>query len=830
MVYIVDYKTQYTASADSLGFVVEEPPLAGVKSGDLLLMMWGANTDAEIEILDGFDLASHITSAEAIGSTSFTVGASNIFFQDGDVLQIGDEKVLITGGAGDNTFNVSRSYGGTTAVAHAEDTNIWKTDSSSAWKPVPKGCSTMDVCEAKMYYKWATGADEQVSKWTVPIISTYVYMLTACIRGVHPTNPFADAGVSAYKSGSNTLVSYPDLTATGADQLALYVGASDGDNITQGAHGNAALWIGDDALVYQKISSGAGSMGAFADSVLSDQTVAIGVLLNDDPSNTIVPLQIAPSSSLTQIVADDNNDDGWMEAIYASGTDPKTGLARDVITPSCEVVIIGTSPTWIFRIDNGGTDWQDNGIVGENVTFAGGDTGVFEEVRQYQSSGGGRAYILISSYTGSGEPDNSSITGDTSGATALMYGTGSTHTDVTNCFRTNADVNLPNYRTYKINGMTSLGVANGIYFIEATGANSANELGRWYRLIEHDEVRSDGAQASLTVGTVSPTLSPYNMLNRTYTYVSGGDNRQPSLASGVQSGWKTNYLGSFKAFTTPVDYSDTPIAIWTRSGHTNVAKTFFCVIDDSNNWKIWRISNNKAANYQVVAPEYAVFDMNSTDTPAYQTASFDSSNIKYIGLMTMATSDIGRYGLYMYDQYTLGLQTIRGGGDSFGVPMTDVEKFLSIEETLNGQNFVEGLKAYTPTMFVVSKTIRFSCYMGVINQALGFPPQANGITDFMYNADGDSDLFGIDLTDAKGKINTALLLSDKGNLISTGGTSPVDMTGSTLVRYKPTFQEGETVTQVSFVDCEQITGGATLTNCTITGYTGTDGAILLTAT
>ena len=328
MSYIVDYKTQYTANTDNLGFVIEEPPLSGVKSGDLLIMMWGSNTDSEVELLDGFNLATHITANEAIGSTSFSVGATNIFFQDGDILQIGDEKLLITSGAGDTTFNVSRGYDGTTAVAHLDDADIWKVDDAGGlggadWKPVPHGCSTMDNCEAKMFYKFATADDEQVSTWTCPVTGTIMYMFTACIRGVDSSDPFLDAGGTYYTSSANTLVSYPDLTATGADQLALYVGSSDGDTITQGSHGTASLYINSDVVMYQKISTGVGSMGAFGDTVPSDQTTAIGVLFKDDPSNVIIPLQISPANSLTKIAADDTDDDTWMEAIYSSGIDPK---------------------------------------------------------------------------------------------------------------------------------------------------------------------------------------------------------------------------------------------------------------------------------------------------------------------------------------------------------------------------------------------------------------------------------------------------------------------------------------------------------------------------
>ena len=33
MLYIIDYKTQHTLNVDSLGFVIEEPPMSGVKAG-----------------------------------------------------------------------------------------------------------------------------------------------------------------------------------------------------------------------------------------------------------------------------------------------------------------------------------------------------------------------------------------------------------------------------------------------------------------------------------------------------------------------------------------------------------------------------------------------------------------------------------------------------------------------------------------------------------------------------------------------------------------------------------------------------------------------------
>jgi len=828
MPYIADYKTQYTSNADNLGFVIEEPPLNNVKAGDMLIMMWGASTDAEVELLDGFNLATHITSNEAIGSTNFSVGASNIFFQNGDVLQIGDEKVLITGGAGDNTFNVQRAYDGTTAVAHSDNEDIWKVDDvgglgGADWKPAPKGCSTMDQCEAKFYYKYATYDGEQVSKWTCPVVGTMMYMFTAVVKGVHPTDPFIDANGTYYTGNANTQVSYPDLIATAKDQLALYVGSSDADSIAQGSHGNTALYVNTDVVMYQKISTGVGSMGAFEDTVPSDQTTAIGVLFRDDPANTIIPLQIAPSNSLTKIDADNTSDDTWMEAIYASGIDPKTGVARVDVLPSCEVV--STSTTWIFRIDNGGNDWVDNGIIDESVTFAGGATGTFKEVRKYQSTSNGRAYILIADYTGNGEPDNSSITGDTSGATALMYNTGSNYQiDVTNCFRTDVSISLSNYQTFKISGMSSLGITDGIYFIETTQANSVNEMGRWYRLHSHAERRQDGTLQTLSIGATTPTLTPYNMLNRAFTYVEGSTNVMTRGDSGNQAGWKTNYLGSFKSFTTPIDYSSTGIAVWSRHYNQNIQKTYFGVIDSSNGWKIWTLNSKIANGFQYATPEYRVFDLNSTETPTFQTASFDSANVKFLGFLVQATTDTGRDTMYMYDQYTLGLQTVRGGGADFGVPLADIEKFLAVEETLNGQSFTEGLKAYTPSMLVTAKTVRYSCYLGSSNQSLGFPPQADGISNFMYNADDDSNIFGLDFTDAKGSI-ASLITSDKGNFLKTGGTATIDLEGSTIANYNPTFQAGEVYNSVRFTGCGQVSGGATYNSCNFTGHTG-DGAVL----
>jgi len=826
MAYIIDYKTQHTSSIDDSGFTIEEPPLLNVKAGDLLVMAWGANTDAEVQLLDGFNLATHITSNETITSTSFTVGALNMFFQDGDVLQIGDEKILITSGAGDRTFNVQRAYDGTTAVAHSDNENIWKIDDAGGiggadWKPVPHGCSTMDVCEAKMYYKFAEVDGEQVSTWTCPVVGTYMYMFTAAIRGVHPTDPFIDAGTSYYTNSANTQVSYPDLVATSEDQLALYVGSSDADTITTGSHGRAGLYLATDVKMYQGISSGVGSMGAFEDTVPSDQTAAIGVLFRDDPANAIIPLQITPSNSLVKIDADNTSDDTWMEAIYASGIDPKTGIARVNQMPNLEM--IATTSQWVFRIDNGGTDWLDNGVIGETVTFGDGSTGKLGWIRRYQTAASGRAYMMVYDYNGGLQANNSTVVGSTSTASALIYSTGTSYQSaVTNYVK--SDIKLNTYETLKISGCTGVGISDGVYFVKAHDIMNTTNEGYWYQLISHAERREDGVVQTFSVGTASPTLAPYHMINRAYTYSEGDTNLITRGTTGNQAGWKANYLGSFKSWVTPIDYSSEALAIWSRHYNGNAAKTYFCAIDSSNNWKIWIINNKTAAGFQYASPEFRTFDLNSTDTPKYQTQSFNSNAIKYIGFMLETTSDTSRDTMYMYDQYTLDLQTVRGGGESFGVPLLDIEKLLAVEETLNGQSFTEGLKAYTPTMLVASKTIRFSCYMGSSNQALGFLPQADGIGNFIYNVDGDSSVFGLEFTDAKGSV-ASLLTSDKGNFLKTGGTATVGLEGSTIANYNPTFQIGETITGVRFTGCGQISGGATLTNCIITGHTGSGGVL-----
>ena len=823
MPYIADYKTQLTLGADNLGVVIEEPPLSKVKAGDLLIMVWGSNTDAEVELLDGFNLASHITANEAIGSTSFQVGASNMFFQNGDVLQIGDEKLLITGGAGDNTFNVQRAYDGTTAVAHLDNEDIWKIDDAGGlggadWKPVPHGCSTMDNCEAKFYYKYATADDEQVSKWTCPAVGSNVCMFTAVIKGVPPTDPFIDASGTYYTANNNTLISYPDLVATAKDQLALYVGTSDADDITQGSHGTSVLYAENDTIVYQKISTGAGAMGGFTDTVDSDQTTAIGVLFRDDPANTIIPLQVTPSTSLIKIDADNTNDSAWMEAIYASGLDPKTGLARVTQHPSLE--LFATTTQWVFRIDNGGTDWSNNGVLGETVTFGGANTGKLGWVRVYLNTSGGRAYMMVYDYNGSGEADNATVVGSTSGASALIYGAGS-QSEVTNYVK--SDIKLNNYESHKISGCAGIGISDGVYFVKDHNVMDSEIEGYWYQFISHDEVINDGVTQTFTAGTASPTLAPYHMQNRSYTYVEGETNLIPRSAAGTKSGWKTNYIGAFKSFSTPVDYSTVGLAIWSRPCGSNTQKTFFVAIDNSNNWKLWTLSNKVANGYQYATPEYREFDLNSINTPTFQTASFSSTTIKFIGFLAQATSDAGRDALYMYDQYTLRLQTVRGGGVDFGVPLSDIEKFLATEKTLNGQSFVEGLKAYTPSMLVAAKTIRYSCYLESTNQAIGFPPQADGISNFMYNADGDSTIFGLDLTDAKGSI-ASLMTSNKGNFLTTGGTTTVKLEGSTIANYNPTFQSGEVYDSVRFTGCGQVSGGATFNNCIFAGHTGT-GAI-----
>ena len=681
----------------------------------------------------------------------------------------------------------------------------------AGWTEVPNTNPGANTDEVRAYYKFATADNEQCSTWSNTSTSTNVYMHTIAIRGVDTTTPIIDSDFSKYTSTSNTIVLYPSLTSTADKQLCFYLSSSDGDAITVGSHSAFKQLEGvsgtSDSMCYQYISNGVETIPSFEDSVESDQTSAFGFILKDAVVSP-APLEVTPLKALTKITPDNNNDSGWMEAVYASGIDIDTGVARVNETPT---LTVWNGTTYSFRMDGG----SGTPVIGDTVTFGDATTGI---LRRHNPTSGANQYLTVDTMTGSTQADNSSVS-FSSGASRLIKGTGNYQINITGLFM--AEVKIATYFCFKSSGYSSVGLTDGnVYWIKATSsANTFNE-GYGYEIVSHASRYDLGTVITGSVGTATGTMSPYNMCD--FSYNVDADNDYPTGSSGV-TGWKKSLVGSCRSFTTSSDMSNELIALWQKPTSSNVAYMYFLMIDTSNNWKLWKIRSKYIAGYIYSSAEHNLISPDSVDTPIFQTASFNSDAIKYYGMMFRESSDTARNGCSTYDQYIVNTQTITGGGSSKQVSWSDISSALNGEINDNGLTYDKTLQNIVPSQFVLSRSLKLSCEIGMNNQALSFPPQADGINNFLYNC--DANFAGLETDTASGNINTALIASDKGAYLTNTALDTIDYTGSIISKYNPTLQSGKTYSQVSFVECGQITGGSTLENCTISGHTGNGGIL-----
>jgi len=686
------------------------------------------------------------------------------------------------------------------------------------WTEVPNTNPTASTDEVRAYYKFATSDNEQCSTWSNTATNTNVYMHTICIRGVDVASPIVDSDFSKYTSSSNTIVHYPTLTSTADKQLCFYLSSSDADAITVGSHPAFKQLEGisnvSDSMCYQYISNGVEVIPSFEDSVASDQTSAFGFILNDAVGSP-APLEVSPLSALTKITPDTNNDSGWMEAVYASGIDIDTGVARVNETPTL-TVYSGTA--YNFRTDGISGTLQ----IGETITFDGsGNTGVLE--RQVGSSS--NWYITLSQMTGTTEPDNATFIGGTSGATGRIKGTGNYQINITGLIM--AEVKIATYFCFKSNGYSTIGLTDGnVYWIKATSlANTFNE-GYGYECTTHASRYDLGTTVTPSVGSATGTMGPYNMCN--FSYNIDADNDYPTGSTGI-TGWKKSLAGSCRSYTTSSDMSNELIALWQKPASSNVAYMYFLMIDTSNNWKLWKIRSKYVAGYIYSASTHNLISPDSVDTPIFQTSSFNSNAIKYYGMMFRLSSDTARNGSSTYDQYIINKQTIYGGGSSKQVSWSDISSAINSEVNDNGLVYDKTLQNIVPSQFVLSRDLVLSCNIAMNNQALSFPPQADGINDFFFNVDAGTT--GLETINASGNINTSLVASDKGAYLTNTSGDTIDYTGTIFSKYNPTLQDGKTYDSVTFVECGQILQGtATLNNCTISSSTDLVGAVLLGGT
>ncbi len=697
-----------------------------------------------------------------------------------------------------------------------KDDNVISID-GAGWIEVPNTNPSLAYLEVRAYYKFATNDDEQCSPYTVSAAQD-TYMHTLCIRGVDPTVPFVDSGSSGFSSAANTQLVYPALTATADNQLAIYLSLSDGDDITAATHaGVRKMYHASDSIMYQRVVT-SGPVPAFEDAVDSDQTCALGFIFNDDNANTVLPLDIQPINALSVLIPDIRNDAGWREAVYASGYDILTGAPRVTQTPILSVY--GAANQWRFRVDQAASLSSLSG--GELITFASGSTALFGSYDQQDTLSGGRGSLVVYNYTGTGEADNSVCT--FTGGSAQMWSTGSNYQmDITGWIKSSEKIT--DYASVKIDGASALGISDGVYFVKDHDVLDSAAETYWYKFYSDAKQFSFGTVQVPTVGSVVANVHPYNMIEVDIPYVAGTENRYwYEDNSSSQKAWSTNIVGTTMSYTVPKDYMNKKLALWVRN-YNNNGKYIYCLaIDAANEWKLWRIHSKYADDYQGAVPEYKYIDIASIDTPLRSSGGvFDVTQVKYIGIPFQASSNTSRYPAFTYDQYEVVTQTVYGGGESKKVTWSDIEKMVNAELNLFGTQFKETVQSIVGSQYVLSRDIKFSCALDMTNQALSFPPQADGAQVFLFNV--DAGVVGIETDTASGVVNTSLVSSDKGAYITHTTDDTIDYTGTIFSAYTPTLQSGKEYRQVSFIACQQITGGAELVNCTVSKHTG-NGAIL----
>jgi len=712
---------------------------------------------------------------------------------------------------------------------NANDDDIVTID-DAGWIEVSGTDPLNTYLETRVYYKFAIADNEQCSTWS-STVGLYVYMYTLAIRGVDPASPIVDGQATSFTGGSNTFVEYPAMTATADNQLAIYLSGSDADAISQGTTPSNALKLygtygTSDSIFYQRIVN-TGAVANFFDSVPSDQTCASGFIVKDDPAgDELQPLDINPKKTLVDFPAVTHNDSGWESAVKASGVDLSTGLPFE--TNSAVPFYVAPANTWRVRVDNfSGVDF----VQGDAITFASGETGTFHSVDKYTGTAG---YMTVEGYSGSAFVNNEAVDADLTTAHCLVHATSATYYgDVTGFMRLGSygnDVILTAGRLTDITGAASANLPDGKYFPAKHASMFAYNEGYWYSYYTDANAFLNATLVVLTPssGTLD-TVDNGMCVNDYVDSGTGGDYNYPRPGSGTYY-WNVNITGNCRSFATPVDFSGDILGIMSRArSSSNVKETLFLVIDSNDNWKLWRLW---ARGGQTVTPELSLIDLNSVDTPIRTSGSFDPTIVKYYGIIGRANSSANRDLMYTYEQYTMQTISVTGGGIDRPVEWRDIDAILSGDSDNFGTFLTETVQSIVASQFVLATNLQFGdgathTYMGMANQALSFPPQADGVNNFLWNIDGG--VGGITLDTVDGFATNSLISSEKGHYYS-GINDSVDYTGTLHIKATFVMDNGKTYSGVSFVECPQVIhNSAVVDNCTFSGHSG-NGALKLDGT
>jgi len=645
----------------------------------------------------------------------------------------------------------------------------------SGWIEIPNTNPNQNYAEVRAFYKFATSDDQQCPSYSINGTSAQdVMMCTRCIKGVDSSSPIIDSANWYNNSTSNEIVEYPSLTATADNQLCIWIGMSDGDDIVDGTHSDVRKVVSEnDFRVYTKVVT-AGAVPSFQDLIPNKHRgYSCGFIFKDDPSKTIKPLDIQPIKSLTKLSPDVRNDSGWREAVYNSGQDIKTGENRVVINSNLKCY--GTNNQWIIRIDN----ISDYTLIqqGETITINS-DTGVIGEFKHYDY-GSNRGYIYIYDWTGSVPNDNANVVFGTSGVTSKVWGNGSSyHGNVTGYIRSTERLNVDG-STYKIIGGSSLNISDGVYFVDLHSTYNNDNEGYWYHFVTDAKTFSLGTLIIPTSGSSIVTFNPYNMINVDVNYVEGEENKSDVPNDSTTKYLNVNNAGSCMSWNTPKDFSNKKIGIWTRMYNNNVSKAYCLAVDNNNKWKLFLLDDKNRNGYDANLVKYSFVDLDSVETPLYQSNGvFDVTQIKYLGLLFNQYSSSSRHGLYTYDQYEILTQTVTGA-DSVNniVELKHIKNMINNEFNLYGTKFNDTIKSFIATQFVLSRDLILSCGLNINTKALDFPTQNDKNQNFFYNVDDEQvtltfDNCSGDLTNSLVSSNvTTNIISQNGDVTAFSGTT-----------------------------------------------------------
>ncbi|MEE8577355.1 MAG: hypothetical protein V3T31_08880, partial [candidate division Zixibacteria bacterium] len=646
------------------------------------------------------------------------------------------------------------------------------------------------------------------------------------VRGLDLTDPIDDSD-GTYLSISDTAIC-PAVTSTQANQIVLRCVISDGQNIARPKTLMTVDFATDAYWGFNKID--AESSGTLEVSLAAaDQWAASTVVLKRASGDTSAPIVTGDGlggfDTLELKTGITHNGGEWRQQVFDSGKCLDYTGGRETWT-------VDMSKTW----SGGATIVQVDGVSGG--TFAIGNylrfnTGLYRgEIVDIYDPVGATVYLYLKAPTGTIPINNEPCTeytdvtyGTPTGVTGLAQGGGLDGTIGVNDFRVS---DLVTYgRMVYVTNMTAFGVSDGYYWLGPGefGLNS-DTLGRYRRLSVDNHAFDLSTIKTLTPeATGTANVTDVGMVINDYS--ESGDFDYPFI-SGTPHYWNANIVGNNRVFTTAQDLSDELMAVfWKPNSTSHIRNVYFWACDDDGSWKIWKI--NQAT--LLLQDYFNLVAFDSTETAINFSGTFDATSIKYYAILYQGASSGSRYGVDTYSQYKINDMAVSGGGQSVPMEMWQIKKWLGKTTIETGAIFADYIQSYVPSQFIVANTLilgdgSFDSYIDVTNAALSTLPQANGVSEVQFNADGNK--IGIEVDKCGGSITTDLISSDSGWYFTGTSEDTIDYNGTLLIKALPTLQSGKTYSGVSFVECGQIAkNAASLAGCNVSSSPDANGALFI---